>query len=138
MEMDIEILVANKVEAEIERMDIATIIEHHVRSMIQKELGKTLIGVCEDKAKAMIEEEIERVLDGTVETDDGWGKKNQYDSFTSMFRMIVKKQMDSSWDVKRTIGKLVENRCASLIKQDYNKICEKITDEITKSKLIKK
>jgi hypothetical protein len=45
---------------------------------------------------------------------------------------------DPTREVKKTIEKLVGQRCESLIKQDYNRICEKITDEITKSKLVKK
>lgn len=138
MEMNIEKLVENRVAEEIEQMDIAAMMDGHLRDAIRRQLQTTFQSACERKAKAMIEDVLNKFMDEPVETDDGWGDKEHYDSFTDLFRKKVKQALDSSWDVKRTIEKLVDARCNSLIKQDYDRICEKITDEITKSKLIKK
>ena len=67
---------------------------------------------------------------------------NRYDrvSQVEIEQMDIKGIIESGLrrEIKKTIEKLVEARCESLIKQDYNRICEKITDEITKSKLVKK
>lgn len=138
MELNIETLVEAQVKRELEETDIKGVIEATVRDSIRNGVGKEIISGVNAVAKHMIAEEVRKALDGEVRTDDGWGKRNVYTSFEELFRATFKKAIDDKYEVKKEIERLVKQRVESLIKQDYNRILEKIVDDITASKLVKK
>ena len=138
MELNIETLVETQVKQEMEEMDLKGIIEAEVRHSISNGVGKEIVSSVNAVAKHMIAEEVRKALDGEVKTDDGWGQRVVYKSFEELFRSTLKKNMDEKYEVKKEIERLVKQRVESLIKQDYNRILEKIVDDITASKLVKK
>lgn len=135
--MNIESLVETQVKRELEDLDLKSIVESEVRSVISKGIGKEIVSNVAAVANQMIAEEVRKALDGEVSTDDGWGHRKTYSSFEELFRETFKAQMNSTYDVKREIERLVKERVEALIRRDYNRVLEKITDEITKSKLVK-
>ena len=137
MDLNIESLVEAQVKRELENMDLREIVENEVRRVVSNGIGKEIVSKVSLLADQMIAEECRKELDGEVETDDGWGHRKTYSSFEELFRETFKNRMNSSYDVKREIEKLVKERVESLIKQDYNKVLEKIVDELSKSKLVK-
>lgn len=137
MDLNIEGLVSKQVRLELEGMDLPGIIESEVRQCIASGVGKEIVASVSAVAKHMIAEEVRKALDGEVKTDDGWGKKNAYPNFEQLFRQKFKAAMDDTYEVKRVIEKQVAERVQSLIKQDYNKVIEKIVDEISKTRLVK-
>lgn len=137
MQMNIEALVESQVTRELREMNLREIIAAEVREMISTDVGKEIVQSVKDVAKDMIAEEVRKTLDGEIRTDDGWGHKNSYPSFEVLFKNAFKEAMDKKYEVKKEIEHQVKMRVDSLIKQDYNRVLEKITDEITKSKLVK-
>lgn len=138
MNLDIETLVKQQVTHEFESLDLRGLVEDVVRAEIQQSVAMSIVQDTRDLAQSMIREEIRRFLDGNVETDDGWGKKASYDSFEDLFRATFKKSMSDQFKVKREIDQQVKARVDSLVKQDFSKVIEKIVDELTCSKLLKK
>jgi len=138
MDIDMDKLVEAQVRRELEAMDLRSIIDAQICSEIKAVFKEMLKPKCVTSAEALIESEIEKCMDKEVETDDGWGKKNKYESFEMLFRKTIKGKLNGSWEMKRVIENLVKERCASLMKKEYGAVCEKITDELTKSRLVKK
>lgn len=138
MELNIESLVETQVKRELEEMDLRGIVESEVRSAISKGIGKEIVSNVAAAAKDMMAEEVRKAIDGEITTDDGWGHRKTYASFEELFKQTFKSQMDAKYEVKREIERLVKERVESLIRQDYNRVLEKITDEISKSRLVKK
>lgn len=137
MELNIETLVEAQVKRELEELGLKFIVENEVRSTISKGIGKEIVSNVAAVANQMIAEEVRKALDGEVATDDGWGHRKTYSSFEELFRETFKAKMNSTYDVKKEIEQLVKERVDSLVRQNYNRVLEKITDEITKSKLVK-
>jgi hypothetical protein len=137
MEMNIEKLVEAQVIRELEAMDLRSIIDGQIIKEVRSSFERLLKPKCAEVAQALIENEIEECLDGEINTDDGWGKKGHYESFSDLFKKTIKEKLNGTWEMKKVIENLVKERCSSLIKGEYDKICEKITDEITKSKIVK-
>ena len=138
MELNLQQIIENQVKCELEEMDLRAIIENEVRKNISKGAGKEIVETISSVSQDMISEEISKVFDGEVNTDDGWGKKESYPSFADLFKKTLKREMDNTYRVKNEIEKQVKTRVASLIKQDYAKVVTKIVDEISQTTLKKK
>ena len=132
MELDMEKLVEAQVRRELEAIDLRSIVQAQIIAEIKDVFKQTVAPKCKEVAGARIEAEIEKCLDGEVHTDDGWGKRKQYSSFEDLFKATLKERLDGTWEMKQTITRLVEKRCASLIKQEYDKVCDKALEEYYK------
>lgn len=75
----------------------------------------------------------------SIESPSGdWGKREVYPSFEELFRKKFREEMNNKYEVKREIEKQVAQRVQSLVKQDYNKVIEKIVDQLSGTKLVQK
>ncbi|MFA5387728.1 MAG: hypothetical protein WC322_05100 [Candidatus Paceibacterota bacterium] len=135
MEMNIESLVIKQVQAELEEMDLKGLIESVLANEISRIAKKELIDQVRDAATKLVSEQIRVILDGPINTDDGWGVRENYPSFEDLFKKHLAKAMNEKWEVKREIEKQVSSRIDSLIKQDYQKVIGKIVDEISKTRI---
>ncbi len=138
MELNIESIVEKQVNREIQDIDIEGIIKSQIRDIIANGVGKEIVASVAAVSKHMIAEEVRMALDGEVKTDDGWGKRAVYPSFEELFRTTFRKDMEAKYEVKREIEKQVAARVQSLVKQDYNKVIEKIVNELSGTKLVQK
>lgn len=86
----------------------------------------------------LINKEVKNVLNGEINIDNGWDKKEHYDSFEQFFKAEFKKRMDSTWEMKHTIEKTVQDELKKLfdnkIKEITPKIHNMVLDEILNSK----
>lgn len=137
MDLDIEKIVERQVKAEVESLDIQDMVAGFVQGFIAQSAGKEIIAIVREEAKKLVGSEVAKCLAGPVSTNDGWGEKKHYDSFEDLFRSTLRSALNSKHDVHREIKKLVEARVSALIKNDYNKILEKMVDDLTSSKLVK-
>lgn len=138
MDINIVSLIEQQVQRELEDMDLRGIIEDQLRKTVASEAGKQMVGAIKQTAEELIREEITNTLNGKVETNDGWGKKESYPSFEDMFRKTFKAKMDSTYEVKKEIEKLVKARVDLLMKQESDSVIERIVDTLTQSRLTKK
>lgn len=138
MEMNIESIVEKQVVIELGQMDLTGIVESEVRKFIVSCVSKGTLSSVNDIAKNMITEEIKKCLEDKITTDDGWGKRETYDSFQALFSKTFKRKMDESYEVKKEIEKQVSARVQSLINQEYTRIIAKIVDGISGTVLVKK
>lgn len=138
MDLDIESVVKKAVALEMHEIDAPQMARELMRELIRNEVGKVLPELVKNEAASMIQQEIHSFLDGPVNTDDGWGKKETYPSFEDLFKKQFRESMNSTYEVKREIEKQVKARVDALVKQDFSQVIEKIVDQLTCSKPIKK
>lgn len=138
MEIDFESVVERLVSAELREVDIGYMVREVVSSFITSEVRKQISVVVSEQAESLVAAQLSALLDGEVTTDDGWGKRKHYESFDALFKETLHNNLNNSYEVKKTIDKQVSSRVDALIKQDLNAVVEKIVDELTKSKLVKK
>jgi hypothetical protein len=133
----IEQLVQTQVRVELEQMDLKDIIVTEVRRAISEGVAKDIVEKISSVSESLITDEIQKVLAGEVKTNDGWGKKETYPSFEDLFKSKLGDKLKDRYEVGKIIDKKVNERVASLFNQDYNKVIEKIVDEISKTRLVK-
>jgi hypothetical protein len=133
MEINIEKLVAERIED----MDLDHVVKEIVGGLITKDVKESITKNVKEECLVMIRERINVILNGPVTTDDGWGKREAYPSFTDLFKKEMAARMNDSYEVKREIGKQVETRVKSIMDNQYKEVIEKIVNELTGSYLKK-
>lgn len=130
MDVNIEKLVISHVQQELSHMDVPSLIEGEIGKFITKIAEQKMKTAVNEVANSIITEEITKVLDGPVSTDDGWGRREKYDSFDDLVRVTFKKKLDDSYAVKTNIQKWVKERINTLFNNEQSAILKKITDEM--------
>ncbi len=129
MEINIESLVKERIND----MDLEFAVKETIGGLITKEVREIINRIIKEECVKMIAIEIKKMLDGPVKTDDGWGHKEEYPSFMDLFKKEMSVRMKDSYDVKREIGKQVENRVKSIMDNQFREVVEKIVSELTGS-----
>lgn len=138
MDLNIEGVVEKLVSLEIKDICLESMVRDFLRETIAGECRTMISKITKEEAAALIHEEIRAILDGPVFTDDGWGKRESHPSFEDLFKKVLKESIGSNYNVKKEIGSQVKSRVDALIKQDFDRVLEKIVDSLTNSKLVKK
>ena len=132
--MEIEKLI----EKQIAGIDYEYLVRDEIRRSLTGDIKREIHSVIKNRVEELINLEIDIVLSGKVFTDDGWGKKGQYDSFETLFKSVFHEKLNSSWDMKRLLENKVKERVSALFENKKAEAVEKVVDEMTKSKLVKK
>lgn len=130
MDINIEKLVQERIED----MDMTGLARDEIRDHIRRNTVVQIQKIIEEEVRAIIKEEIAKVMAGEVKTDDGWGKKETYPSFEDLFKQVFQKKMNDSWDAKREIERQVAAKVDALVKGEMNAVVSKIVDALIKAK----
>ena len=115
-----------------QEIDIKAIVIGIVRDQAKSEVFATIKRLTEQEISTIIKKEIEIALSQSLETDDGWGKREKYDSFEDMFRKVFAEKLAASYEVKKTIKKMVEDKVGKLYEQNKQEAIKKVVTELTK------
>ena len=132
--MEIEKLI----EKQIAGIDYEYLVRDEIRRSLTDNIKREIHSVIKNRVEELINLEIDIVLSGEVFTDDGWGKKGKYNSFADLFKSTFQEKLNSSWDMKRLLENKVKERVSALFENKKAEAVEKVVDEMTKSKLVKK
>lgn len=119
------------IKAEIKDMDLALVVREVVTSLIGEEVQLSLRDVIQEESKRIISGQIALVLESPIETDDGWGKREKWESFEVLFKTKFLEKINSHYEMKKTIESQVKARVESLFANSYKEISNKIANELT-------
>lgn len=122
MNINIEDLIKQQVE----EMDIRGIVKEIIREQITPTAKQEIKEFTKKRVGEMINIEIEEALSKGVSTDDGWGKKESFESFEAMFKIEFKRRLSEEYSIKRTIQGVIEQKVKTL----FNEKTKEIQDEI--------
>lgn len=120
MELNIEALVRQQIE----EIDFHQLVRQEIRELISKTVKSDIEKATKEEVKAIIKEEIVLAMKGPVKTDDGWGKKETFESFDDMFKAYFKQCMDSKWEIKEVIARHVKDETSKLVDQKTKEIVD--------------
>ncbi len=126
MNIDIEAYIRQQLE----EIDIAELVRREIRTIVNGELRSGIVASARKEVDAIIKTEIEACLTKPVKTDDGWGKKAEYESLDDLFKQEFRKKLDSNYEMKNTIKKIVESKVSDLMKERYYTIAKRVADEL--------
>jgi len=128
--MDIE----QYIEDQLQNIDIKAIVIGIVRDQAKSEVFATIKRLTEQEVSTIIKKEIEIALSQTLETDDGWGHREKFDSFEDMFRKVFAEKLKASYEIKKTLKKMVEEKVEKLYEQNKKDAIGKVVKELTELK----
>ena len=111
-------LIKTNIESQIKHYDF----QYVVQDIVEREM-KTKIHEITDE---MIKEQVKIVLDSEINTDNGWGKREHWDSFEDMFKDKFLEKLNSDWEIKRVIENTVRDRLNVLFQSKTKELTEKI------------
>jgi membrane peptidoglycan carboxypeptidase len=123
------------IQRELDEMDLQGMAREAIRDEVRRNITSVAKDLVSVEIKGIIVAEVTRFLAEPIEVNDGWGKKEVWDSFEQMFRQEFRKQMDQKYEVKREIDKQVAARVKSLMDQKYQEVITKIVDSISATRL---
>lgn len=129
MNIDIE----NYIQKQLEEIDIAELVRRELRAMVADEFKSTVAPAVRKEVDAIIKAELEACFSKPIKTNNGWGERNEYASLDDLFKQEFYKRLESSYEMKNTIKKLVEAKVSDLMKQHYDAIAKKMANELTKA-----
>jgi sigma54-dependent transcription regulator len=112
------------IKEQIMNIDVREMVQSEVRRLISDELKREIAKTTKERITAIIDTEIDIVMSKPVQTDDGWGKKESFQSFEDMFKTHFQKALNDSYGIKTLIGKHVKDECDRLVKQKTKEITE--------------
>lgn len=129
MELNIEQLVKDKVE----EVDVNYLVRDEIQRAIKGDIARTIKTVINQEISATIRMEIDIALGGPIKTDDGWGKRAEYSKFEDLFKKLFAERLNSQWDMKRTIEKVIKDHTAALFNNHEKQINKFIIEKLTEN-----
>lgn len=120
----IEKIIRDNIENQLKGFDYKEIIRDYVRNIASVEIRE----LCKKHIQSIIESEIQKVMLGEIDTDNGWGERHHYNSFEDLFKEVFHKKLNENWEIKRVIETTVNQRIDELIKKKTKEMTNKIQD----------
>lgn len=132
--MEIEKLI----QEQIQNVEYENLVTDEIRRCLTGDIKRTINEVMRNEIEDIIKSEIEIVMSGEVFTDDGWGRKEKFNSFENLFKKTFKEKLNSSYDIKRILGENIKKRVSQLYEKNKADAIEKVVDAMTKTHIVKK
>lgn len=112
------------IKDQIEQLDIKQMVQSEIRGLISADVKREITKVTKEEIQQIIKTEIEICMSKGVQTDDGWGRKENYDSFEVLFKKYFREALDNIYEVKRTISDYVKTETNKLVGEKTKEIVE--------------
>lgn len=103
---------------------------YHVKCGIEEQVEKEI----RSRSDGYIKEVVDRVIDGMVRVDDGWGNVKEYGSFDDLVRARIAKQLGSSWSVEEKVREAVDAKikklCEQVRKEHVDNMAEQVMERL--------
>jgi histone H3/H4 len=130
-------ILKENVNSYLEQVNIDNILKETIREIVRESIGNELKYSSEKYVNELVKEEIENILKEPVKIDDGWGHKQNYSSFEDLFKDVFKTKINTTWEMQRTIEKVIKDRVEEFMKAKAKEVTEKavglVIDELGKS-----
>jgi len=113
---------------QLEEIDISEYVKDEIRSRVGDEIQRQITIGVKEKVTEIINAEIRIVLNKPVATDDGWGKKESYNNFESLFKKVFSERLAGEWEMKKAIENQVKSKVAELFEKNFREVATKIAD----------
>ncbi len=115
----------------IKDIDIESMVNSLITSLLTTEVRRKISDAVNKNIDNIIKDEIDLVLEGGVETDDGFGKQETYESFDQLFKKIFYEKLSGQYQVKNLVEQSIKRKVDELYQQQSKQILAKITEGFT-------
>ena len=118
-------------EKQIQGVDLEEIVRQEIRNMISADTRAAIRDIVNKKIETMIVDEFETVISGKVETDDGFGDRQEFESFEELFKKTFRERLNKTYEVKRLLDNLMKDRIDRFLNDNRKDVVKKFVDEVT-------
>lgn len=118
-------------KSKIEEIDIDNIVRREIKELISYDVKESIRSIVKKEIEDIIHEEIKSVMKKPIKTDNGWGKKNEYPDFDSLFKAEFANRLNGTWEMKSTIERAVKDRVSVLFDGNLKEVVQKFVDSIS-------
>ena len=127
MDINIEALVKEKIED----VDVGSLVRSEIRKELSGDIKRSIKEVMRCEIGDIIRTEIDIVMTTLpISTDDGWGKKEEFVSFEELFKKEFYSRLNSSWEMKKEVSKVVKAHVESLFNRHEENINKYVVEKI--------
>ena len=128
MNIDIE----KFLEEKLDKIDLEDIAHDEIRKHVRTEIRSSINNIVDKEITAIIKKEIHIVMtEGPIQTNDGYGKKLEYQNFEELFKKQFYAKLESNLGMKRTIETAIKDHVSKLFMEHRENINKYIVEKIT-------
>ena len=105
-------------------------IDYYINESIRNHVNEAI----RDRSDDYIKSAVQKVIDGMVRVDDGWGNRADYGSFEDLVRARISKNLNDGWNVERKVRDAVDNKikrlCDEVRKEHVDNMAEQVIDRL--------
>lgn len=125
----VEKIIAEKVEEAIGGRSIEQAVKYAIDYEIRKKIDLMIEREVGERAKMLTSETVNALLDQPTCIDDGWGRRERYETLGDYYRSVLKEHLTSN-RVEREVRVVVKKRVDDEIRAKSERISEIIAAEI--------
>ena len=125
----VETIIAAKVEEAISGCSLEKAVSNAIDYEIRKKIELMIEREVGERAKMLTSETVNALLDQPTCIDDGWGRRERYETLGDYYRSVLKDNLTSN-RIEREVRDVVEKRVDAEIKAKSVRISEIIAAEI--------
>ena len=118
-------------EKQIQGFGLEEMVKEIISKMISADTRAAIRDIVNKKIETMIVDEFETVISGKVETDDGFGDKQEFGSFEGLFKKTFRERLNEDYGVKRLLENVVRSRIDRFLDENRKEVVKKFVDEVT-------
>ena len=113
---------------------VRTVVSERIDCYLYDETRRLVNEAIRDRSDDYIKAAVQKVIDGMVRVDDGWGSRADYGSFEDLVRARIGKNLNDGWNVERKVRDAVDNKikklCEEVRKEHVDNMAEQVIDRL--------
>jgi hypothetical protein len=119
------------IKEQIEQLNIKELVQNEIRRLVSDDVKREITKVTKEEVQRIIRTEVEIQMSKGVKTDDGWGKKESYNSFEEMFKKHFAEALNSKYEIQNIVKKHITDETKRLVDAKTSDIVKLLKSQLT-------
>lgn len=119
------------IKEQIEQLDIKELVQNEIRRLVSDDVKREITKATKEEVQRIITTEVEIQMSKGVKTDDGWGKKESYNSFEEMFKKYFAEALNGKYEIQRIVKEHITNETKKLVDAKTAEIVNALKIQLT-------
>jgi len=126
--MNLEEILKNQIE----NLDIESLVRYEVQNLVSSTISTEISKITKEELSKIIKSEIAVSMSRGVKTDDGWGKKEEFESFEQLFKTYFTNALNDKYEIQKIIRDYVRTEVTKLVEDKTKDITKALSDSLSK------
>jgi dihydroneopterin aldolase len=118
------------IKGQIEQLDIKELVQSEIRRLVSDDVKREISKATKEEVQRIIKVEVEIQMSKGIKTDDGWGKKENFNSFEDMFKKHFSELLNSKYEIQRVVKDHITTETKKLVESKTKEIVKALSDSL--------